>query len=346
MPAHLPILRRRFGRLMLAGLALIATAACSATPPDQQDPPRPLPLRPVGEIGLPGDTSRFDYASLDTQRGLLFVAHLGAGEAVEIDTTTQKVVRTLPDLAQVHGILVVGARGRVYATATGTNQLVAIDEASGAELGRAPTGKYPDGLAYDPRRGAIWTTNETAGTETIVDAASMQPLGSVDLGGQVGNVGYDQPSDRMLVPVQGRNDLAVIDPAATAAVQRVALPGCDYPHGLSIDEQDRLVFVACQRNATLLTVDANTWHILATNPIGEDPDVLAYDTNAHRLYVAAETGPLTVLDVHNRTPTVIGSGHMADDAHVVAVDPITHRSYYPIANGPGGHPVLLEREPN
>ena len=75
------------------------------------------------------------------------------------------------------------------------------------------------------------------------------------LGGEVGNVGYDQDSDRMIVAVQGRNDLAVIDPAALTVVQRVALPGCQHPHGLSVDGPDRLVFVACDQNATLLTIE-------------------------------------------------------------------------------------------
>ena len=143
----------------------------------------------------------------------------------------------------------------MYGTATGTNQLVAIDETTGAEIGRAPTGQYPDGLTYDPRRNAIWTTNETGGTETVVDAATLQPKGTVALGGEVGNVGYDQDSDRMIVAVQGRNDLAVIDPAALTVVQRVALPGCQHPHGLSVDGPDRLVFVACDQNATLLTIE-------------------------------------------------------------------------------------------
>src|SRR2546430_15463231 len=114
-------------------------------------------------MGLPGDGSRFDYASLDAGAGLLFVAHLGASEVVEIDVRAHRVVRTIPNLSQVHGVLVVPARHRVYATATGGNRMVSLEESTGAELGRSPTGDYPDGLAYDPRRGAIWTTNETGG---------------------------------------------------------------------------------------------------------------------------------------------------------------------------------------
>jgi hypothetical protein len=84
----------------------------------------PLPLRPVAEISLPGDNSRFDYASLDAQRGLLFVALLGASEVVEIDAGAGRAVRTMPNLSHVHGVLVVGTLRRVYATATGKNQVV------------------------------------------------------------------------------------------------------------------------------------------------------------------------------------------------------------------------------
>lgn len=339
-------MQRVRGMLSAITAALVA-AACAANQPAQQHNSAPsLPLRAVGEIPLPGDNSRFDYASLDAQRGLLFFAHLGASEVVEVDARAGQVVRTIPNISQVHGVLVVPPLNRVYATATGTNQVVAIDESTGAELGRGPTGNYPDGLAYDPHRNAIWTTNETAGTETVVDATTLQPRGTLDPGGEVGNVGYDQDSDRMLVAVHRKNDLAVIDPQALTIARRVALPGCQQPHGLAIDAPDRLVFVACQGNATLVTVDQATWGVVASNPVGDGPDVLAYDSPAHRLYVAAESGTLTTLDLRGHDVAVTGSGHLADNAHVVAVDPTTHRSYYPVAAGTGGRPALLEREPS
>lgn len=337
--------RYRIAPVVIAA-ALIAAACTTNRPAPHQNPDSPLPLRPVGEIPLPGDNSRFDYTSLDAQRGLLFIAHLGASEVIEVDVHANQVVRTIPNISQVHGVLVVGSLNRVYATATGADQVVALDETTGAELGRAPTGQYPDGLAYDPRRNAIWTTNESGGTETVVDATTMQPRGSIDLGGQVGNVGYDPGSDQILVAVQGRNDLAVIDPAAIAVVRRVSLPECDHPHGLATDSQDHLTFVACERNATLVTVDQTNWNTLGTNPVGEDPDVLAYDSGTRRLYVAAESGTLTTLDLRDHNVAVSGSGHLADNSHVVAVDPDNHRSYYPVPAGANGHPALLEREPS
>ena len=343
MPAIGKRTRPALEKFVLAS-AMTAAVACSHPSPHDGSPSS-LPLRPVTEIPLPGNNSRFDYESLDKARGLLFIAHLGASEVVEVDVHAGQVVRTIPNLSQVHGVSVVETLGRVYATATGSNQVVAIDEASGQEIGRAPTGEYPDGLAYDSRRNTVWTTNETGGTETVVDAATMQPRGTVDVGGEVGNVGYDSNSDRMLVAVQGRNELAVIDPATTTVARRVALPGCEHPHGLAIDGIDRLAFVACDHNATLVTVDQTSWQVLGSNPVGEDPDVLAFDSAARRLYVAAESGIVSMLDAHDHGLTVIGSGHLADGAHVVAVDPQSHRSFYPIPNGNAGSPALLVQEP-
>jgi DNA-binding beta-propeller fold protein YncE len=149
----------------------------------------------------------------------------------------------------------------------------------------------------------------------------------------------------MLVDVQGANVLAVIDPASLTVTRRVGLPGCDHDHGLALNPDRRLAFVACDGNAVLLTVDLGTWQVIGTDRVGQDPDVLAFDPGTRRLYVAAESGWLTVFDEHDRHLVVTGSGHLADGAHVVAVDPGTHRSYYPIPAGHDGHPALLAYDP-
>jgi DNA-binding beta-propeller fold protein YncE len=295
----------------------------------------------VARIPLPGDSSRFDYASLDASQGLLFAAHLGASEVLEIDIRAGRVVRVIRGLSQVHGVLVVPALHRVYATATGDNAVAAISEDTGRVLSRTPTGDYPDGLAYDPVHGTIWTTNESGGSETIIDAATGASRGTVPLGGEAGNVAYDPASRQMLADVQSRNLLAVIDPATRAIIRRIALPGCDHDHSLTIDSPDRLAFIACDGNAALLTLDLNTWQVTGRAAAGDDPDVLAYDPRASRLYVAAESGWVTVLQLRGRQLHVIHSGYLAGNAHVVAVDPASGRSYYPVPAAGDGHPALL-----
>lgn len=333
-----------FAAVVLAAVAAVIWFVMSGH--GSRLPPRvALPQRIIAQVSLPGDGSRFDYASSDDQRGLLFIAHLGASEVIEIDTHARHVVRTIPNLSQVHGVLVVPLLHRIYATATGTNKVVGLDEDTGRVLTRSPTGDYPDGLAYDPHRNTVWVTNETGGTETVIDATTGAPRGSIDLGGEVGNVAYDPSGDRMWVAVQGRGDLAELDPATLAVTRRVPLPGCDHPHGLSLDPAARLGFVACDANATLLTVDLATGQTIGSDPVGAQPDVLAYDPGAHRLYVAAESGWVSLLELHDRRLSVLGSDHLADGAHVVAVDELTHHSFYPLPAGADGHSELLEAEP-
>lgn len=334
--------------LVLAGLVVAVAAAVAGvtlTRSSSQPPKEALPLRLVKEIALPGDSSRFDYASLDTDRGLLFIAHLGASQVIEVDVRADRVVRTINGLPGVHGVLVVPSRHTVYATATDAHQVVALDETTGSVLHRSPTGDYPDGLAYDPVHHTVWTTNESGGSETIVDAGTGAARGTVRLGGEAGNVAYDPTTRHMLVDVQTRNQLAVIDPATLHITRRVPLPGCDHDHGLILAPADRLAFVACDGNARLLTVDLTTWHITDDHQVGQDPDVLAYDTAARRLYIAAESGWVTTADNRNRHLTVTGRAHLADGAHVVAVDSTTHRSYYPVPHGAGARPALLVYRP-
>jgi DNA-binding beta-propeller fold protein YncE len=332
--------------LVVAALGLVATG-CAA--PAGRPAPTPLTpssagspgLRIVARIPLPGSDSRFDYASLDSRRGLLFVAHFGASQVVEINIRTGRMVRTIAGLSQVHGVLVLPALHRVYATATGTNMVVRINEDTGQVLGRTATGAYPDGLAYDPANGTTWATNESGGSETIIDAATGAARGTVRLGGEAGNVAYDPASGHMLVDVQSRNQLAVIDPATRSVIRRVPLPGCEDDHGLALDSPARLAFIACDINSALLTVDMTTWRVTGTAIVGVEPDVLAFDPYAGRLYVAAESGWVTVLQRDGNRLRTIYSNYLANDAHVVALNPATGRSYFPVLSASGGHPAVL-----
>jgi DNA-binding beta-propeller fold protein YncE len=315
---------RRLVVVVALGLAATGCAAHASRPAHSLSVPSsesgPPGLHVVGRIPLPGGNSRFDYASLDSRRGLLFVAHLGASQVVEVNIRTGRVVRTIPGLSQVHGVLVVPALHRVFATAIGASMVVRIDEDTGRVLGGTATGAYPDGLAYDPANGTIWTTNESGGSETIVDAATGALRGTVRLGGEVGNVAYDPVPGHMLVDVQSRNQLSVIDPATRSVIRRVPLPGCEDDHGLVLDSPARLAFIACDVNSALLTVDMNTWRVTGTATVGVEPDVLAFDRHAGRLYVAAESGWVTVLQRQGRRLRVIYSDYLANDAHVVTVD--------------------------
>jgi outer membrane protein assembly factor BamB len=305
----------------------------------------PLPLRIVAQMTLPSPSTRFDYADLDPATHRLFLAQLGASRLLEIDTTTRRVVRITTGIAEVHGVTVVPSLHRVFATATSTNQLVALDETSGAELYRAPTGDYPDGLTYVASTGQLWISNESGGTETVIDAATGHTAGTVELGGEAGNVRYDPARDRVLVDVQTRNLIAVIDPHTRTILTRAAVPGCDHDHGLILDPAGTRAFVACDGNAQLVVLSLPDLRPIGRFQVGGDPDVLAIDRLHHVLYVAAESGVLTTLDIHTTPGRVTGRALLGDNAHVVAVDATTGQAFFPVLNK-HGQPTLLITVPN
>ena len=169
--------------------------------------------------------------------------------------------------------------------------------------------------------------------ETVFTANGRR-IGTVQLGGEAGNVQYDAVANRVLVDVQTRNEVAVINPRTNQVIRRVALPGCENNHGLLVDAPRRLAFVACQGNARLLTVDLRHMKITGRASIGQSPDVLAFDTSLRRLYVSAESGDVAVFAERGRGLTKLGQAFLAPAAHTVAFDSGTHLVYFPLQTGP------------
>ena len=319
--------------------------ACSAPPAASPANAQPsvttsgLPLRVVADVPLTGGTSRYDYQSLDSSSGRLYIAHLGSDLMTVFDINKQTVVSDVKDLKRVHGVLAVPELHRVYASATGANELAVIDDQSLKVIARVPAGDYPDGIAYATKENKLYVSDLHGKTDTVIDAKSNQRLTSIPLGGGAGNSQYDAKGDRIFVAVDGREELAEIDPVADRLVGRYPLTGCKGAHGVLIDSERRLAFVACEENAKLVVVDLESKKATQTLSVGSDPDVLAFDSVLQRLYISAESGVVTILDEHDRGLEKVAEAFFAANAHSVAVDSSSHRVFFPLQNL-NGKPVL------
>jgi DNA-binding beta-propeller fold protein YncE len=305
---------------------------------------QPLPLQPVSDVPLGGNTTRLDYASLDPRRHLLFIAHLGDSAVIVFDTEARQVRSRIPGISKVHGVLAIPELDTVYASATGTNEIVAIDEATLRVTARMPGGVYPDGMAYAPAAHKLYVSDEHGGTETVIDLRTHRRVATIPLGGEVGNSQYDAVTGHVLANVQTRRQLIEIDPQTDRVIARIDLPGADGNHGLLVEPEQRRAFIACEDNHRLLVVDLEARKVTASFAVGEGPDVLAYDPGLKYLYVAAESGIVQVFRAESGELTPLGGGLVGPDAHVVAVDPATHGVFFPLRNV-GGQPVLRIMSP-
>jgi DNA-binding beta-propeller fold protein YncE len=310
-------------------------------------PTSELPLKLVKDVALSGRPARLDYQSLDSKTHLLFIAHLGDGFVTAFDVEKGKVVHEIRDVSQVHGVLAIPALGRCYASATGTKEVVAIDEKTFEITARMPGGGYPDGMAWDPETQKLYVSDESGGGEVVIDTKKNEKVATIDIGGEAGNTQYDPASKRVFVNNQTTNELIAIDPTTDKVVGRTKVPGGEGNHGLLIEPERRLAFLACQGNDKLVVLDMKSMKVVSSHPIGRGNDVLAFDPGLRRLYVSSESGVVSVFELGEAPSTEvkkIGEAFLAKNAHTVAVDADTHRVYFPLKDV-GGKPALWIMEP-
>lgn len=300
-------------------------------------------LQTVVDVPMPGPAVRFDYQSLDAKNGRLYMAHMNADQLVVFDTQKRQVVANLDGFKRVHGVIAVPEIDRVFASATGDHQMVALDMNTLKIVGSAGPINYPDGLAYSPAVRRVFVSDEHGGVDAVVDAQTNKLITSIPLGGGAGNTVYDAGSGHILVAVHGVNELVSIDSAAMKIIGRYKLPGIENPHGIAIDQANRVAFIAGEENHSLAVFDLNAMKLLSVHQVGEDPDVLAFDPGLVRLYVSAESGTVNVFQESNRDLRSIGQFQIPH-AHTVSVDSKTHLVYFPLENV-DGHPLLRIMEP-
>lgn len=326
---------------VLATLVFILGSITAAVPSDKTDQ---APLKMVADVPLPGPAVRFDYQSLDASEGRLYISHMNADHLMVFDTKKREVVANLDGFPGVHGVWVVPELGRVYASATGEHKVAVVDMKRLKTIAKIGPINYPDGIAYAPRPKRVFVSDEHGDSDAVIDATTNSLVMTIPLGGGAGNTVYDPGSGHILVAVHEKNELVAIDPASTKIIGRYPLTGIESPHGIALDVDARLAFVAGEDNNKLALVDLTNMKVLATYSVGKDPDVLAFDPGLKRLYVSAESGNVTVFRENGKAMVSEGTLYMPH-AHTVCVDPDTHLVYFPLQsiNGP---PVLRIMEPN
>ncbi|HZQ47515.1 MAG TPA: YncE family protein [Verrucomicrobiae bacterium] len=318
--------------LLLAGYALMLPALDAA--PNAE----PL-LAKVADIPLPGGTTRFDYQSLDAENGRLYFSHMGDGELMVFDIRSEKLLAHLPGFPVMTGVLVVPALKRVYGSVTKNHEIAVVDTESLTVIKRIPDGRFPDGLAFSPETQKLYVSDESGGVETVIDTRMNKKIATIPLGGEAGNTQYDPGSHLMYVCVQTRNQFAAIDPQTDRIVARYNLKGGRHPHGFYINAPQNRAYISCQEDNKLIVFNLKTHQEEQVFPVGNDPDVLAYDPGLNLLYVACESGVVSIFKSQEGKLIKEGDVEAGPNSHTVSVDPKTHKIYLPIKNM-NGSPVL------
>ena len=302
----------------------------------------------VTDLPLPGAPARFDYEAFDPAHGRLYINQMAANQVLVYDVRARRLVAALPGFPSATGITLAARRGLacvstpsdIFDSLLGHGRLRVLRLANLKTIASLPTGEFPDGSAWVAPPDRLFVSNERGGVETVIGSDPLRVLKTLPLGGEAGNSTYDSGDHRVLVNVQTRRELVAIDPQALVTTRRITLPpSCVHNHGLLVDDRARLAFVACDGNARLLTLTLPGLQTVQVDSVGNDPDVLALDAKRQILYVAGESGVVSVFAVETGKLKRLWRGWVGPDAHTVAVDPASGLTYFPLADV-DGHPLL------
>src|SRR3984957_19069189 len=179
-------------------LVMAATVALAAPPA----------YKVITKIKL-GGAPRWDYAYLDSTNHRLYVSH--ATQTEVIDTSTDKVVGTIPDTNGVHGIAIAGDLGRGFTSDGGDNDVTMFDLKTLKVLSKLKTGQNPDSIIYEPVTHRVFTFNGRSKDSTAIDAKSGSVItASIPLGGKPEFSQVDGKGN-IYANIEDKNEIVVVD---------------------------------------------------------------------------------------------------------------------------------------
>jgi hypothetical protein len=158
----------------------------------------------------------------------------------------------------------------------------------------------------------------------------------------------DDPN-QLLLPPPNTGELIAIDPVNATIVKRITLPAtCSTPHGMDIDTDQQIAFIACtdfdpNRNLfqNLLRVDLRTMTVISPDPLNArlagGPDIVLIDHSQHVLFVACKGG-ISVFDEKAGEFKKLGDYILGKGTHTIAIDEQTQEIFLPQISG--GRPIL------
>ena len=277
----------------------------------------------IDRVALPGE-GRGDYILADPDNRRLYVTHSAVVHILDLDTL--KPLGEVEGLKASHGVALDPAGGHGFVTDGDQNAVFMFDPATGKTLKKIPTGKKPDSILRDPASGMVLAFDGDSKDVSVIDPAKAAVVTTIELpdGPEFSQA---DGKGKVWVNLEDGNDIAEIDTQAMKLTRTIPLPGCDGPAPLAFDAANRVLFSGCG-NKIMTVTDADGGKVIATVPIGGDPDGIVFDAAKHRIYVANRDGGWTIIDQRDKNNYAVEQTLKIDEyAKTVALDPKTHRVF-------------------
>jgi len=271
-----------------------------------------------------GGEGGWDYLTVDPDAHRIYVSR--GTHMMVVDEVSGMVIGDIPDTKGIHGIALAPELNRGFTSNGQANTVTMFDLKTLKPIAEIKvTGEDPDNIIYDSTTKRVFTLNGRTMNSTVIDAATGQVVGTVALGGKPEEATPDGKGN-VFVNLEDKSALVEFDAKSLALKGPWPLAPCDGPSGIAMDAAHRRVFSVCDK--TLVAVNADTGKVVASPPIGGDPDGAGYDPSTGMLFASCREGLLSV--IHEDSPdkySVVANINTQFGARTMAVDPKTHHVF-------------------
>jgi len=232
------------------GFAAKLLPTLSELPPPTPTPePEPVPDHgcaptPLGTIAV-GNTPR--GLAVDAAKERVYVANSGSNSVSVIDSRTNTVITTIPNLPGATGIAHDGMHHMLWVTNYTTNQVTPIEINDDATVftpqSPVDVGAGPWGAVYNVTYGQVHVANSLDDSVSVIDVASRAVVATLtgDFS-QPHHLAYNIITGKVYAANFGNASVTVINGSTVERV--VSLYDSGQPYGLAVDEQRSLVYIA------------------------------------------------------------------------------------------------------
>ncbi|MGH9356781.1 MAG: YncE family protein [Terriglobia bacterium] len=321
--------------------ALIIPAAASLLVAGSPASPEAPNYHLVRRILL-GGAGSWDYMTLDNAAHRLYVTD--HTHVMVVNPGSGKVVGNIPDTQGVHGVALDPELGLGF-TSNGEAASVTTFNLKTLKTIRVThgTGNKPDCIVYDPASRLVFTFNGKSDSSTVIDPATGKIVKTISLGGEPEFAVADGKGN-IFNNITDKEQLIRIDTHNLTVVNRWPL-GCGDSTGLSIDYENRRLFVGC-RDQHMQIVNADTGHVIASLPIGKVVDATRYDPVKKLAFASNGGGTVTV--VRELSPDdfkVVQTVDTQLGARTMELDPKTH-NFFVVTAKLGSTPAATADNPH
>jgi len=271
-----------------------------------------------------GGEGGWEYLRVDPDTHRIYISR--GNHMMVVDENSGKVIGDLPDTKGIHGVALATDLGKGFTSNGGDQSVTVFDLKTIKPIAVIKvTGENPDSIIYDPQSKRVFTLNGRSSNATAIDATTNKVVGTVNLNGKPEEPALDGRGN-MFVNLEDKSSILEFDVKTLAVKGTWPLAPCEGPSALAYDSAHHRLFAACDK--ILAVVNADTGKVVASPPIGGDPDGDGFDPGTGMVFASCREGLVSVL--HEDSPdkySAVGNITTQFGTRTMTLDPKTHHVF-------------------